>query len=150
MTRVAVILLGAWIVLATGCAKPDLLPPYYYVLLPQLREGQNRPSPPSNLRARYELFTENIHLEWQPGIDPDTQLPALIYRVYVFVNGPPPANIYQPRYLFDEAYGFGYNVSSDRFTGDIYFAVTAFDGLAESLPSNAARVNLLTGEVQIL
>ena len=131
-----------FLALSVHCGRADLTSPLYFVALPFLRAGQERPTAPLNLRATYESIQKRIALRWDPGADPDSAGPVLLYRVYFFLNGPPPANIYQPRYFLDEAVGFGYTASSDPFTGDVYFAVTAYDGAAESLPSNSARLNL--------
>ena len=128
--------------LSFGCGEPRLTPPLYFALIPLLRAGLERPTPPQNLRASYEPIQKEIVLNWEPGSDPDSSGPTLLYHIYYFLNGPPSGNTSLPRYFLDEAVGFAYNTSADPFTGDVYFAVTAYDGAAESLPSNSTRLNL--------
>lgn len=107
-------------------------------LLPFLRAGWDRPEAPSGLTARYTVSTSTLTLAWTGSLDPDTSRPNVDYRIYVYEI--PPREYYRAQDLLDTTPLTSYYREMNAFTGTLYFAVTAFDGGAESLPSNVAEL----------
>ncbi len=107
-------------------------------LLPFLRGGWERPAAPSGLTAQYTVSTATLAVAWTGSLDPDTARPNVEYRIYVYEI--PPREYYRAQDLLDTTPLTAYYREMDAFTGTLYFAVTAFDGGAESLPSNVAEL----------
>lgn len=126
-----------------GCSPPDTVEPYYFLMIPQLRGGMSRPTAPGNLQGHYYPLVEggSVYLSWDSSYDADLNTTLLIYRIYLYLDGPP-QNFYGEQNLFDLTSVNSYSFQMDPFTGNLYFVVTADDGLAESLPSNTAIVNV--------
>ena len=125
-----------------ACSKPNGIEPYHYILFSVLREGLNRPTTPTNFTGSYNNTLEQISLEWGASTDPDTGFPIGLYRLYLYQNLPPTV-YYRSEDLFDESALTAYNISQTRFSGSLFFVVTAFDGGVESLPSSTVEVNVL-------
>ncbi len=123
--------------LITSCDRAHTVPQSYF-LLPILRNGWNRPSAPSNLHARYSVSLDLLTLDWTGSLDPDTGLPNVVYNIYGYEL--PPREYYRPQDLLDTTTAMSYFTRVSRFTGTLYFVVTASDGGAESLPSNVAQM----------
>jgi len=107
-------------------------------LIPFLRGGWTRPEAPRSLTARYSLSTTTLNLNWTGSLDPETGLPNVIYNIYAYET--PPKEYYRPQDILDATSLASYYRQIDPFTGTLYFVVTAFDGGAESLPSNVAEM----------
>ena len=134
--------IGILALFLTGCPDVREVPPYYFLMAPVLREGGDRPTTPQNLRVEYQVHLRQVYLQWEESIDPDFNIPVGVYRVYVYPQGPP-QEYYRIQDLLAETNFPFYALSSNPFTGTLYFAVTAFDGGVESLPSNTAQLNVL-------
>lgn len=107
-------------------------------LFPFLRAGWERPAAPSGLTAQYTVSTTTLTLTWTGSLDPDTARPNVEYRIYIYEI--PPREYYRPQDLLDTTPVTAYYREMNAFTGALYFTVTAFDGGAESLPSNVAEL----------
>lgn len=133
MKRLAPILL----ILMPLCAKAHPVSQAAF-LLPFVRGGWDRPSAPSGLTARYTLSTRTLTLSWTGSLDPQTGQPNVEYFIYAYET--PPREYYRPQDRLDKTPLTSYFRQVDPFTGTLYFTVTAFDGGAESLPSNVAEM----------
>ncbi len=139
----ALAVLGPGLIALATCRQPETVPPLYFLMLQApLAGNQGRPTRPLDLRATYEPLTQEVKLEWTASVDPDTQTSNLVYRVYLYLDGPP-ATYYRAQDLIDETPLTTYYLPVQPYTGSLYFVVTAFDGTAESEPSEAARLDLL-------
>ncbi len=126
----------------SNCGNIDETPPYYFVLAPYLIQGGQRPTTPQNLTVTYSVASEELVLRWDTAVDPDAGIPVGLYRIYLGLDGPP-TRFYRSGDLLDETELNFYSVSSEPFTGTLFFAVTAYDGAAESLPSDIVSFSLL-------
>lgn len=107
-------------------------------LIPFLRGGWTRPQAPASLTARYSPTTTTLNLNWTGSLDPETGQPNVTYNIYAYET--PPREYYRIQDLLDTTPLTSYYRQVDPFTGTLYFVVTAFDGGAESLPSNVAEM----------
>jgi len=73
-------------------------------------------------------------------VDPDTGQPNVEYNIYEYLT--PPRVYYRPEDILDKTPFTTYSIDVRPFTGTVYFLVTAFDGGAESLPSNLAQMQV--------
>lgn len=132
-------------ILVLGLALPSCgrgnTPPLLYILNPLLVAGGQRPSAPTGLAADYNLALDLLHLTWGPSIDPDTNRETPAYRLYLYQNYPPPAFYRSEDRLGEPVVKEDY-LQTDRYTGLLTFVVTGYDGMAESLPSDAFTVRL--------
>ena len=135
--------LAVFLSLFINCGSPNEVDSLYYVLLPALKGGAERPTTPTNLTGSYLTAIRQIQLSWDASIDPDLGFPIGVYRIYLYAGGPP-VEFYRVQDLFAESPVTSYVIDADPFTGNLYFLVTAFDGLAESYPSNILTINVLT------
>ncbi|HNJ35206.1 MAG TPA: hypothetical protein PK881_13250 [Leptospiraceae bacterium] len=126
-----------FLLLALGCDRAHTTPPGQF-LLPLLRSGGARPTTPTNLRTRYAASISALTMDWVGSIDPDTGLPNVVYSIYAYEL--PPREYYRRQDILATTTLTSYYQSADHFTGSLYFVVTAFDGGAESLPSNVAQL----------
>jgi len=110
-------------------------------LNPLLVKGVNRPTPPGGLTSIYEPVTQYLCLHWNPSIDPDTNQPVPIYRIYLYFVYPP-AEFFREQDLLDEQPALDYCLHTDSYTGMLTFVVTGYDGLAESLPSEPLMIQI--------
>lgn len=124
------------------CGSIDETPPYHFVLAPYLVQGGQRPTTPQNLTVSYAATTEDLLLQWDPAVDPDLGIPVGLYRIYLGLDGPP-TRFFRSGDLFDETELNFYALDSEPFTGTLFFAVTAYDGAAESLPSESVSFSFL-------
>lgn len=139
------ILLVATLISVSGllrCAAADQTEELQFVVAPWLIQGGGRPNAPQNLRVSYNAFAQAIDLAWEPAIDPALGIPVYEYRIYLYLDAPP-RDYYREGDLFDTSAVNFYSVESDPFSGALYFVVTAWNGGAESFPSNTAALSLL-------
>ncbi len=136
----------------TACAAPKEVSPLYFVALntvsPLLaREGGQRPSTPLNFACTFDIAFQKLRFTWEPSIDPDFHVPVGLYRMYVYMNGPP-TEYYRIQDMYAESYVNFINFDTNDFflgipfSGNLYFVVTGYDGGTESLPSNLLRVDM--------
>lgn len=138
--------------LLAACADPKEVSPLYFVALNNVspflvRQGGQRPSTPQNFAYTFDIAFQKLRFTWGPSIDPDFQIPVGLYRMYVYMNGPP-AEYYRVQDLYAESYVNFINFDTNDFflgvpfSGNLYFVVTGYDGGTESLPSNLLRVDM--------
>jgi len=121
-----------------GC-RPRRTDPLAYVVFPLLRGGLTRPEAPKNLHGNYDPFAGTITLNWSASIDPDTGRVVPVYKVYLYLNAPP-QHYYLEKNLIKMTDQPTLILAANPFNYPIYFVVTAFDGWAESLPSNTVEI----------
>jgi hypothetical protein len=125
-----------------GCGSPNSVSPYLYLLIPNLRAGQARPTTPGDLTGSYDMMIPGIRLKWNPSLDPDTNQRVPFYNIYLYPDGPP-QKYYENKNLYDITNRNEYIIPSAPPPTNLYFVVTGFDGLAESLPSNIVTIRPL-------
>ena len=129
--------------IASACREPQTVPPHGFLLLQAPLQGEaGRPAKPTDLTALFRAEVQEIELGWTGSVDPDTGASNLVYRVYYYLDGPP-QEYYRTQDLLGESVLTNFYVASGAFTGALYFVVTAFDGTAESEPSDTAKLDLL-------
>ncbi|MBL8019672.1 MAG: fibronectin type III domain-containing protein [Leptospirales bacterium] len=131
---VAVVLLS---ILIANCDQARTVPPTYF-LLPLLRGGGVRPATPTNLQAIHFLTAQTLVITWTGSLDPDTGQPNVVYRIYAYEV--PPKEYYRIQDLQGTTPLTTITARQEPFIGTQYFVVTAFDGAAESLPSQTCRL----------
>lgn len=134
---------GLLIIGMAACRQPQTIPAHTFILLQAPLQGDvGRPTKVADLSAVYRPLFQEIELTWTASIDPDTGGSNLAYRVYAYTTGPPDT-YYRTQDLFGETPLTSFYLSSTPYTGTLYFVVTAFDGAAESEPSDTAELDLL-------
>ncbi|MBX7057984.1 MAG: fibronectin type III domain-containing protein [Leptospirales bacterium] len=135
-------LLALAMVLCCSCQQPQTTPEWQFILAPWLIEGGGRPATPQHLSASYDPYAEAINLRWDLALDPAAGIPVYEYRIYLYLDGPP-QDFYRAGDLLDRSAVNFYSVEASPFTGTLYFVVTAWNGGAESYPSNTVGLSLL-------
>ncbi len=123
-----------------GCTKPHRVETALFLVQPWLRGGGERPTTPTNLNWSYSYLLSLLTLEWQPSVDKETGS-ALLYRIYLYENGPP-QEYFRPQDILTETAEPILRLGAEPFSHTLYFVVTSWDGLAESLPSPLLKVDL--------
>ena len=161
--RITHLLLIAFFAVQTGlfftnCRKPEGIHPLTYLLIPQLRGGNERPSKIASFTGKYDPYLKQYFLKWTESIDPDSKTEVPYYKLYIYYELP--ITYYREGNLLTQTPNREYPGPLKQeciidptqcpaipvprpvpyLEQDVYFIVTGSDGQSESLPSETLTV----------
>lgn len=117
----------------TNCRKEKKTEPWLYLLIPLLAGAGERPTTPDRIRWSYYPITDTLVLEWDPTVDPDTDIEGPVYRIYVYEAEPPlKEDYYNETNLMGETTENEIPLFVEMREEPLYFIITSYDGASES------------------